>query len=167
MSGSPLPFLLGSSVANLANTNCAAGTLSSIATSFVKTARGDIDDSRNMKIAPALTLLLNSSVNEPREQSGSEGCVRDLQGEGSKTSVPSAQTLSGLVICRHRHPPSFVVRVHEGVPRSPCALVSSRPHPQAAAQDRRDTVARCRALLPWPDCDGAPQVTCAWLRAVH
>src|ERR1700694_5696421 len=57
--------------------------------------------------------------------------------------------------------------VREGVPRSPCALVSARPHPQAAARDRRDTVARRRALLPWRDCDGARQVTCAWLRAVH
>src|SRR3981189_709417 len=43
------------------------------------------------------------------------------------------------------NPSFFVVRVHEGVPRSPCALVSARPRPQAAAQDRRDTVARRRA----------------------
>jgi hypothetical protein len=65
-------------------------------------------------------------------------------------------------------PSSFlVVRVHADVPRSPCALVSARPHPQAAAQDRRDTAARRRVLLRWRDCDGARQVTCAWLRAVR
>src|SRR5882724_2844942 len=34
-------------------------------------------------------------------------------------------------------------------------------------QDRRDIVARCRALLPWRDRDGIGPVTCAWLRAVH
>src|SRR5258706_3972164 len=39
-------------------------------------------------------------------------------------------------ICRRRHLPFFVARVREGVPRSPCALVSARPHPQAVAQDR-------------------------------
>jgi len=44
------------------------------------------------------------------------------------------------------------------------APVSARPHPQAAARDRRDTVARRRALLRWRDCDGTWQVTCAWLR---
>ena len=38
------------------------------------------------------------------------------------------------VICRHRHLPFFVVRAHEGVPRSPCALVSARPHPQPGKQ---------------------------------
>src|SRR5258707_9275802 len=67
----------------------------------------------------------------------------------------------------HRHLPFFVARVREGVPRSPCALVSARPHPQAVAQDRRDTVALRRAALPWRACDGTRQVTCAWLRAVH
>ena len=36
------------------------------------------------------------------------------------------------VICRHRHPPVFVVRGREGVPRSPCALVSARPHPRTS-----------------------------------
>src|SRR5258706_12692687 len=71
------------------------------------------------------------------------------------------------VIFRRRHLPFFVARVREGVPRSPCALVSARPHPQAVAQDRRDTVARRRAALPWRACDGTRQVTCAWLRTVH
>ena len=41
------------------------------------------------------------------------------------------------VICRHRHLSFFVVRIREGVPRSPCASVSARPHPQAAAQNPR------------------------------
>src|SRR5258707_8387841 len=63
---------------------------------------------------------------------------------------------------------SFVaVRVHEGVPRSPCALVSGPPHPQTVALDRRGTVVGRRAPLPWRDCGGTRRVTCAWLRAVH
>ncbi len=43
---SPLS-LLRNSAANFANTNCTAGTLRSIAASFVKTASGDIDDSQD------------------------------------------------------------------------------------------------------------------------
>src|ERR1700682_3598720 len=66
-----------------------------------------------------------------------------------------------------RRRPFFAARVHEGAPRSPCALVLARPHPQTAAQDRSDTVARRRAPLPWRARDGTRQVTCASLRAVH
>src|SRR5229473_4440142 len=61
----------------------------------------------------------------------------------------------------------FRLRVHEGVPGWPCALVSAQPHRQIAARDRCDIVARCRALLSWRDCDGTWQVPRAWLRAVH
>jgi hypothetical protein len=61
----------------------------------------------------------------------------------------------------------FVVRVREGVPRSPRALVSAPPHPQAVALDRNDTVVGRRAPLPWRACGGTRRVTCAWLRAVH
>src|SRR5271166_3920803 len=61
----------------------------------------------------------------------------------------------------------LVVRVREGAPQSPCALVSARPRPKAAARDRSDTVARRRAPLPWRACDGTRQVTCAYLRVVH
>src|SRR5450755_196015 len=50
-SGSPLS-LLRSSASNLAYTNRTAGTLRSIAASFVKTASGDIDDTQDMKGAP-------------------------------------------------------------------------------------------------------------------
>jgi hypothetical protein len=32
---------------------------------------------------------------------------------------------------RREHPPVFVARVHEGVPKLPCALVSARPLPQS------------------------------------
>jgi hypothetical protein len=39
--------LLRNSAANFANTNCTAGTLRSMAASFVKTANGDIDDSQD------------------------------------------------------------------------------------------------------------------------
>jgi hypothetical protein len=66
-----------------------------------------------------------------------------------------------------RHRSFFVVRVREGAPQSPFALVSTRPHPKAAAQDRSDTVARRRAPLPWRACAGTRQVICEWLRAVR
>src|SRR6266581_2080531 len=58
-------------------------------------------------------------------------------------------------------------RAHESVPGSLSALVSGRPHPQAAARDRRDIVARRRALPAWRGCDGTRQVAYAWLPAVH
>src|SRR5260370_1026803 len=62
---------------------------------------------------------------------------------------------------------SFVaVRVREGVPGSPRALVSAPPHPQAVALDRRDTVVGRRAPLDWRACGGTRRVTCAWLQAV-
>ncbi len=85
---------------------------------------------------------------------------------------PSARKLI-LASCRVRHlsimPSSvfLVVRVHEGVPGSSCALVSAQPRPQTSAPDRRDTLARRRALLLWRDRDGTWQVSCAWLRVVH
>ena len=66
-----------------------------------------------------------------------------------------------------RHRPFFVARVREAAPQSPFALVSAQPHPKAAVQGRRDTVARRRVPLPWRACDGTRQVICARLRAVR
>jgi hypothetical protein len=69
------------------------------------------------------------------------------------TAPSGGGSVKQILFCSH-HPPFFVVRVREGVPGSPRALVSARPHPQAAAQDRRDTVAQRRAR----DCAGTRQV---------
>src|ERR1700687_4898527 len=79
MSGWPLYFLLRSSAANLANTNCTAGTMRSIAASFVKTASGDIDDSRDMKGAPH-SRCCQIAGSRPTRTGPPRACVNDRYG---------------------------------------------------------------------------------------
>src|ERR1700730_7432070 len=86
---------------------------------------------------------------------------------------PITDGRGGSPVCPLRHLSTvpwsawFRLRVRGGVPGWQCALVSAQPHPQTAARDRCDIVARCRALPSWRDCDGTWQVPRAWLRAVH
>ena len=57
---SPLS-LLRNSAANFANANCTAGTLRSMAASFVKTVNGDIDDSQDGDDNVALRYTVKST----------------------------------------------------------------------------------------------------------